>query len=271
MIGLLRKAWAFVVRDFRIESGYKTSFFMRLVESMMLLTLFYFLGELIAPHGNSTLGRYGNHYLPFAIIGVAFARYFDLTLRMFSESIRQAQVTGCLEAMLSSQTGCVPIVLMSSLYSLISGGVQLVLIMLVGGLFFHIDFSRINVPATILVFLFSIAIFVSFGVLSAALVVWLKKGDPVIWILGGFGSIMGGAYFPIEVMPPSLQKVSSLIPITYSLEALRMTMLKGYSVMMVAKPAGILVATSAVLLPSSIALFAAAVRKGRKEGTLMEY
>jgi ABC-2 type transport system permease protein len=160
---------------------------------------------------------------------------------------------------------------MSSLYSLISGGVQLVLILLAGGLFFHVDLSRINAAATILVFLFSITIFVSFGVLSAALVVWLKKGDPVIWILGSFGSIMGGAYFPIDVMPPALQKVASVIPITYTLEALRMTMLKGYSVMMVAKPAGILVATSAVLLPLSIALFAAAVRKGRKEGTLMEY
>jgi hypothetical protein len=43
------------------------------------------------------------------------------------------------------------------------------------------------------------------------------------------------------------------------------------SVTMVAKPAGILVAMTAILLPGSLALFAAAVRKGRKEGTLMEY
>jgi ABC-2 type transport system permease protein len=271
MIALLRKAWAFIQRDFRIESGYKTSFLMRAVESLMLLMLFYFLGELIAPRGSPALAKYGSRYLPFAIIGVAFARYFDLTLRMFSESIRLAQVTGCLEAMFSSQTGCVPIVLMSSLYSLISGGVQLLLMLLAGTLAFGVDFSRINVPATLLVSLLSTTIFMSFGVLSAAMIVWLKRGDPVTWILGGFGSLMGGAYFPIDVMPHSMQKISSLIPITYSLDALRLTMLKGYSLAMVAKPAGILVAMTAILLPSSIALFAAAVRKGRKEGTLMEY
>lgn len=271
MIRLLRKACAFVQRDFRIEADYKTSFIMRIIESMMLLVLFYFLGELIAPRGSSALGRYGGRYLPFALVGVGFARYFDTTLRMFSDSIRTAQVTGCLEVMLSSQTGCVPIVLMSSLYSLISGGVQLLVILLAGTFAFGVDFSRINIPATVLISCLSITIFASFGVLSAAMVVWLKRGDPVTWILGGFGSIMGGAYFPVDVMPTSLQKISSLIPITYSLDALRMTMLKGYSVMMVAKPACTLAAIAAILLPSSVILFAALVRKGRKEGTLIEY
>jgi ABC-2 type transport system permease protein len=117
----------------------------------------------------------------------------------------------------------------------------------------------------------SITIFVAFGVLSAAAIVWLKKGDPITWILGGFGSIIGGAYFPIDVMPAWLQKVSLVIPITYSLDALRLTMLRGYTIPMVAKPLGMLVAIAMILFPVSIALFAAAVRKGRKEGTLMQY
>jgi ABC-2 type transport system permease protein len=267
----LRKAWAFLLRDFRIESGYKTSFLMRVVESMTLLVLFYFLGELIAPGGSPALGRYGDRYLPFAIVGVAFARYFDLTLKMFSESIRLAQVTGCLDAMLSSQTGCVPIVLMSSLYSLVSGGLQLLLILLAGTLAFGVDFGRINLPATVLIFLLSILTFVSFGVLSAAMVVWLKKGDPITWILSGFGAIMGGAYFPTSIMPGWMQKISLVLPITYSLDALRLTMLKGYSIGMVANPVEILLAMTAVLLPASLIIFAAAVRKGRREGTLLEY
>ena len=159
-------------------------------------------------------------------MGFAFARYFDLMLRMFSESIRLAQVTGCLEAMLSSQTGCVSVVLMSSLYGLISGGVQLLVILVAGVVVFDVDFSRIDVFATLVVLAASMMTFVAFGVLSAAAIVWLKRGDPITWILSGFGSIVGGAYFPIGVLPPWLQKVSLLIPTTYSLDALRMTMLK---------------------------------------------
>ena len=265
------KAWAFLKRDFRIESGYQAAFLMGIVESIMLLVIFHFIGDLIAPKANASLSRYGSHYFPFVIIGIAFARYFDLVLKMFSESIRLAQVTGCLEAMLSSQTGCITIVLMSSLYGLISGALQLFLLLLGSVLLFGVDLSGMNVPATLLVLFVSIAIFVAFGVLSASAIVWLKKGDPIMWVFGGFSSILGGAYFPIDVMPHWMQKLSILIPIRYSLDALRLTMLKGDSIRSIAGPAATLLAIAVILLPASIAIFAGAVQNGRKEGTLTQY
>lgn len=271
MIALLQKAWAFIKRDYRIESGYKTNFLMRVVESMMLLVFFYFLGGLINSQNSGMLDKYGSRYFPFAMIGLAFARYFDLTLRMFSESIRLTQVTGCLEAMLSSQTNSVTVVLFSSLYGLISGAVQLCLILVAGVFLFGVDLSQTNFAATALVIVLSMMIFVAFGVLSAAAIIWLKKGDPITWLLGGFSSIIGGAYFPIDVMPVPLQKLSLLIPIRYSLDALRLTMLKGYSLMMVARPLLTLALIAGILLPTSLLLFAATVKRGRKEGTLMQY
>lgn len=271
MITLLRTAAAFIKRDFQIESSYKMNFVMSILDSMVILIFFYFLSALVSDGGGRDLARYGGNYLSFVVIGVAFARYFQLTLKMFSDSIRQAQVTGCLEAMLSSQTGSLTIVLMSSLYGLISGAVQVLVILIAGAFVMGVDFSQMNVVATILVFGFSILTFVAFGVLSASAILWLKKGDPFTWILGGMGTMLGGAYFPIQVLPGWLQKVSFLIPITYSLDALRLTILKGSSVQMVAQPLLILGLMSAVLLPLSLVIFAVMVRKGRKEGTLMQY
>jgi ABC-2 type transport system permease protein len=271
MMPLLRKAGAFVVRDFRIESGYKTAFLIRIVDSMMLLVLFYFLSQLITPHNSSALRGHGYSYFSFALIGLAFARYFDLTLRMFSESIRLAQVTGCFEAMMSSQTGCITVALMSSLYGLISGGVQLLLILVAGVVGFGMDLTHLNFPATALVLVLSLTIFVAFGVLSAAAVVWLRKGDPITWILGGFGTIVGGAYFPTDMMPPWMQKIAMVNPITYCLDALRMTMLQGYSIVTIAKPLTTLLGIVAIFLPISLGLFSVAVRKGRREGTLTQY
>lgn len=271
MTNVLYKAWAFVVRDFRIESGYKANFMMRVVESLMYLVLFHFLSEMITPHGVPGLQSVGGRYFPFAIIGLAFARYFDLMLKMFSESIRQAQVTGCLEAMLSSQTGAVSLVLMSSLYGLISGGVQLLVILVMGALAYGVEFSRMNAFATLTVLVTSMMTFVAFGVLSAAAVVWLKRGDPITWLLSGFGSIIGGAYFPVTVMPHWLQQIAHVIPITYSLDALRLTMLNGDSLQMAFKPFSVLALMALTLLPASLIIFTAAVRKGRREGTLMHY
>jgi ABC-2 type transport system permease protein len=271
MTPLLRKAVAFIRRDFQIESSYKMNFVMNVIDSMMILIFFYFLNELVSRGESHYLGRYGGNFLAFTVVGLAFARYFQLTLRMFSESIRAAQLSGCLEAMLSSQTNALTIVLMSSLYGLLSGSAQPLLILLAGTLVMGVDLSHMNILATLLVLALSILTFVAFGVLSAATILWLKKGDPLAWILGGMGTMLGGAYFPVEVLPPWLQSVSFLIPITYSLEALRMTMLKGYSLQMIAHPLLVLALMALILLPASLAIFAAMVRKGRIEGTLMEY
>ena len=106
---LFHKALAFIKRDFCIESGYQAAFIMGLFEAIMLLVVFHFIGQLISPRASASLGKYGSAYFPFVLVGVAFARYFDLMLRMFSESIRNVQVTGCLEAMLCSRTGCITI------------------------------------------------------------------------------------------------------------------------------------------------------------------
>jgi ABC-2 type transport system permease protein len=268
---LIRKAFAFIRRDFQIESSYKMNFVISVVDSMMILIFFYFLNKLVGQGESSFLQRYGGNFLAFAVIGLAFARYFQLTLRMFSESIRTAQLSGCLEAMLSSQTDALTIVLMSSFYGLLSGAVQPVLILVAGALLMGVNLSHMNVLATLLVLAFSILTFVAFGVLSAATILWLKRGDPLAWILGGMGTMLGGAYFPIEVLPQWLKQVSFLIPITYSLDALRLTMLQGYSLEMVARPLLVLALMAAILLPASLAIFAATVRKGRIEGTLMQY
>jgi ABC-2 type transport system permease protein len=271
MRDLLRKSAAFIRRDFQIESSYKMNFVMGVIDSLLILVLFYFLDKLVDQGGTKNLDRYGGDYLSFALIGLAFTRYFQLTLKMFSDSIRQAQVTGCLEAMLSSQTDSLTIVLMSSLYGLISGTVQLLIILAVGASFAGVDFSHINVVATILVFAVSVLSFVAIGVLSAAAILWLKKGDPFSWFLIGTGTMLGGAYFPVNLLPGWLQKISFFIPFTHSLEALRLTMLRDYSVEKVAEPLLILTLMAAILLPLSLVLFAVVVRQGRKDGTLMQY
>jgi ABC-2 type transport system permease protein len=271
MMAFMRKAAAFIKRDFCIEAGYQAAFVMGLVESLMLLVILHFVGRLIPGSASSTLSRSGLQYFPFALIGVAFARYFDLMLRMFSESVRTAQVTGCLEAMLCSQTGCITIIVFSSFYSLISGAIQLLLVLLGGVLLFGVDLGHMDVPATTLVLVLSISIFVAFGIISASAIVWLKKGDPITWSLGGWGTILGGAYFPIDVMPNWMQSLSRLIPVTYSLDALRLTMLKGASLAAVARPVITLALTALVILPASAMIFAATVRKGRREGTLAQY
>src|ERR1700751_2559414 len=72
---LFHKALAFIKRDFSIESGYQAAFVMGLLEAIMLLVVFHFIGQLISPRASTSLGKYGTQYFPFVLAGVAFARY----------------------------------------------------------------------------------------------------------------------------------------------------------------------------------------------------
>jgi len=62
-----------------------------------------------------------------------------------------------------------------------------------------------------------------------------------------------------------------LIPITHSLDLLRLSILKGYSVAMISGQTLTLGVMAAVLLPLSLGIFAGMVRKGCIEGTLTQY
>lgn len=265
------KTWAFIKRDFYIESSYKLNFLLRCVNSAAPLLFFFFISKIMSGDNHETLSRYGGDYFPFVLIGVAFHRYFQLSLRVFADSIRQAQVTGCLEVMFSSQTRPVAIALYSSLYGFISATFHLVLIFAAAVWGFGVDLSQADLLAALLVFMLSVFCFISFGVLAAASIVLFQRGDPITWAVTNLGVVLGGAYFPLEVMPVWLQKAAFCLPITHSLEAFRMTLLKGYSLAMVSESVTILGVMVLVIFPLSLWLFSWSVMKGRKDGTLMLY
>lgn len=268
---LFSKARAFIVRDFRNEASYKLNFCLKGLNSIVPLVFFFFISELIPSEGNESLTRYGGSYLAFVTVGVAFHRYLQLSLRMYADSIRYAQVTGSLEAMLGSQTQPVTLVLMSAIYGLISATFHLVLILVVAHYAFGFDLGNANIPAALLVFLLSILTFIGFGILAATAIVIFKRGDPVTWLFSTLGVVLGGAYFPLDVMPLWLQRVAWINPITHSLEALRLTLLQGKPLAMVQEPVLVLGLMGLLLFPVSLLLFSYSIRKGKKDGTLMQF
>jgi ABC-2 type transport system permease protein len=65
--------------------------------------------------------------------------------------------------------------------------------------------------------------------------------------------------------------VAALIPVTHSLDGLRMAMMKGASWAELKAPLVSLLAFAVLLLPLSLWLFARALRRARIEGTLSFY
>ena len=269
-MNLLRKLFAFFIRDFKIEISYPLSFFMAFLNSCIILFLFFFIGKLIGPD-TPGIAKYGKDYFAFVLIGYGFYQFFQITHQSFSNIIEREQYTGCLEAMLATQTPTQQSIVLSIFYSLFSSFLHLLLIFAGGFLFFGLDLESTNLLGALLVFGASLLTFLSFGLLSASFIIVFKRGDPVGWIINGLSFIFSGAFFPVEVMPPGFQTLAKFLPTTYALDALRLCLLKGAPFGQVVHPFLVLLAIGAVCFPISLWALHLSVRKAKKEGTLIFY
>ena len=99
----------------------------------------------------------------------------------------------------------------------------------------------------------------------------LKRGDPITWVFTGISALLGGLYFPISVLPDWLRTFSYFLPVTYSLEGMRLAILKGYSLGELLPNILALVLFSIVMFPFSIIVFNIAVKIAKRDGSLTHY
>lgn len=271
MFFFIRKMCAFIHRDFLEALSYKTSFFLQFFSLFISLFIFHFLSKLFGQAVIPSLEPYGGNYFSFVLIGVAFSSYLETSLHSFSQKIREAQMTGTIEAILVTQTEIPTIIISSSLYSFLWTSFQVVIYLIAGIFLFKVDMKGANVMAAGIILLLTITTFSSLGILSASFIMVFKKGDPIAQFFSGLSWFLGGVYYPISVLPLWLRRCSYFIPLTYSLEGMRFALLKGYSLQAL-KPYILGLGLYTLLVgPLSIFLFRLAVNRAKRDGSLAHY
>jgi len=264
------RLWAFLVRDFLQDISYRTNFAMRIVGVLASLTVWYFLGSFFArfPQLAESLG--GMDYFSYSVVGIAFLRYLSAVNSTFASKVRQEQVAGTLEAMLVTPNRSSTLVLMSSAYEMVSSTLWILAWLFIGRLFgatFHLPAL---LPAALLLFVV-MASFASIGIMSAGMVIYFKRGDPVTWLLASGSTLLGGIFFPISILPEGAQVLARLMPITHAVEGFRQLIVKSADLAAIWPHLRYLTFFAAILLPLSLGLFHLALKRARLEGTLVQY
>ena len=87
--------------------------------------------------------------------------------------------------------------------------------------------SGTSIASPLLIF-FAVAVssftFACLGILASAFSKWIPEAQMYSNFLRFPMAFLGGAFIPVESMPPILQTVSRLLPLTYSIEALKQGM-----------------------------------------------
>lgn len=273
---LAAKVWAFFYRDFLNEVSYRTSFILQIGGSFFFVTTWFFISRFVARAFEPPADLPGVNYFAFVLVGYAFYQYLQATLTSFSAKIRREQLTGTLEAMLVTPTPASLVILGSTVWDFLMTTFRVAMILGIGSVLAwgsggEVGFQAAGIPAFLVLLLLTVTSFSGIGILSAAFTIWLKRGDPVNYVITAASALLGGVFFQVEVMPGWLQRLAAFLPITHALRGIRRALLAGAGFREVATEIQVLVLFAAVLVPLGLGAFALALRRARVEGSLVQY
>ncbi len=266
----MNRALAFLRRDWRMQISYRFAFLLQFFGIFFNVFVFYFLSLLVGDSAAPYLADYGGSYFAFVLIGLAFSGYFGVGLRSFANNLREAQTTGTLEAMLLTPTRLSTIILSSGIYDYGYVTVQVLVYLALGALIFGVELNG-NLPAALLILVLTIIAMTSMGIVAASFIMVLKRGDPVTWLFNTTSLLLGGVYYPVEILPPWLQALSRLLPITYALSAMRQALLNNASLQTLWPDIAALLVFCVLLVPLSLLSFRLAVHRAKIDGSLAHY
>lgn len=266
----MRKVIAFVRRDLQIEASYRFYFSSQVVSIALSVASYYFLARFVGGSLNPALTEYGGDYFAFLLIGVSLNDYLATSLNAFSRSIRESQLAGTIEALLTTQTTLSTIIVASAVYPFLWTSLNVILYFVLGLGVFGVHFARGNWPGALLILLLAIVVFSGFGILSASFVMVFKRASPVVWMVS-VSWLLGGVLYPVSVLPGWLQSLAALLPITHAIQGMRAALLQGQPWAGLWRPVGTLALFAAIILPLSLFSFERAVRRARIDGSLGQY
>jgi ABC-2 type transport system permease protein len=264
-------AWMFFRRDAAIEMSYRISFIVQLVANLLVLGVCYFMGRMISRQPIPELEQYGGSYLGFMLIGVALTDCVGVSLSAFAKQVRDGQMTGTLELTLLSPIRLPLILIFSSLWTYAFCAVRFLTLLVVGIVLYGVSVKGANIGAAILVFFLTVVSFAGIGILWASVVLLIKRGEAVMHMAEWGAIILSGVFFPIAMLPGWVQPLSLLIPLTHSLEAMRLSLLKGASFSALSPQLLTLTLFALVLMSVGLFCFGQAVQYARRTGSLTEY
>ena len=265
------KLYAFLKRDFLIAVSYKFPFFIQFIGIFFSMFIFFFVSKLVGAGQNNLLDKYSTSYFSFLLIGIAFSDFFLNSINAFSEEIRRGQLFGTLETILTTPLSITKIVIYSSIFNYIFSGIRFFVYFLFGKLFFDLSFGTINVFCLIVVLILSLLSFWGIGMISATFVIIFKQGSPIKWLLGPATGLLGGIFYPLDVLPNSLKELAYLLPITHSVEAIRLILFKSANFYDISFNIISLILLSILFFPLGIYLFKLGLNVAKRQGSLLHY
>jgi ABC-2 type transport system permease protein len=273
VILLLRRVGAFIARDFQLALSYRMQFAMRILTVLIMVTALFFISQIFVGRSDIPFAQWQNPLAAW-ITGLAVLNYFMTGFSSLANAIRSEQAQGTLESVLLTPISLPTLVVSSSAWDFVQATFFSFLYLFFGWLFFDVRYEG-NFLLALLFLLLTTLVLACLGILSASFAMVFKRGDPFAVLLGTGSALFSGVLFPTQLLKvyggDGLAGVSRILPTTYGLDGIRRVLIEGKGLAEVREPLMTLFIFLAVLLPFSLWVFGRAVRRAKREGSLIQY
>lgn len=258
----------FFIRDMKIFASYKLLLFTTIFGIIMNAILFFYFSKLVDSSPNPYLN--GSYYM-YVIYGVAATDLSVVVINRLNNEIRDYQLTGVIDSLLSSHHSDLKILILSYPFGIFMALIRFfIYIFLASFISGQNIFDINNLPYLILIITLYIAVIIGIGLMAASITVLFKRGNPILYIYFFLSSSIGGVFFPPTVFPSYVQFVSELMPIKILLDILR-DFQTGFQFINVGEKLLILLCYALIFLISGFFLMKLSLRMARMKGQLTNY
>jgi len=270
---LTARVWAFVVRDFQLAFSYRLEFFLRILSILFVTTTLFFISQIFAAGFDTPYEQWRDPFLAW-ITALPFLNYFMTGFSSLAEAIRSEQRQGTLEGVLMTPINLPTLIVAASAWDFVLATFHSFLYLFFAWAFFGVQF-RGNFLLAMLFLVVTTLVLASVGIISASFAMVFKRGDPLALIIGTGSALFSGVFFPTQLLTETAGRlfglISYLLPATHGIEGIRRVLIQGHGFSEVREPLLTLLVYLALLLPFSLWVFARAVRRAKREGSLIQY
>lgn len=262
---IVPKAIAVIRKDALTAIRYRNGFVFRLFSPAAQLAAFYYLAQSVG----SDFRPDGMPYFAFLVVGAGFYTFLIAGAHSLLRVIQESQQNGMLEVLMTTATRPAALVTLSAISAFGGSALEFVLYLFAAG--FIASGLRVHVAGLASVFLLSAITALAIGLVAAALQIAIHKGSAALWLFGSGAWLLTGTMFPVQVLPAPMRSISTFLPFTHSLAAMRLALYPAQRAISLGSEIEILLAFAAVMLPASVLFFSWTVRRARQLGTLSFY
>ena len=266
----MREALALVRASWLTASSYRLGMMMSLGGLIVTILPMYFVAGALQPVLADRISTEGGNYFGFLVVGVLAFSFLSTAVNAVPGAIGSGISTGTLEAMLSTRARLRALIAglvgYAFTWTAVRAALTIVMAVLLG-----VRLSAAHSGIALLILALIVMAYFGIGLVAAAMVLAFRTTGPLPQVVLLLSGLLGGVYYPTSVIPSWIQSLSSVVPLTYGLRALRRVWLDGLALREVIPDVVTLAGMAIGLLALGVAVFAIGMRYARRAGTLAQY